>query len=59
MSAVEYSQKKYQNMSLTDRDRIKKVQAEVEAALGTGAGKVDTSIRTMTDGVSTVVQPEE
>ena len=58
MSAVEYSQKKYQNMSLADRDRIKKVQAEVEAALGAGAGKADTAVRTMTDGVSTVVQPE-
>lgn len=59
MSSVEYSQKKYQNMSLTDRDRVKQVQSEIEKALGSGVGKTDTAIRTMTDGVSTIVDPQE
>lgn len=58
MSSVEYSSKRYQNMSAADRTRVKAVQAEIENALGTGAGKVDTNIRTLTDGVSTIVPNE-
>lgn len=57
MNSIEYSSKKYQNMSLADRDRIKLIRKEIETAMGTGAGQADINIRTMTDGVSTVVEP--
>lgn len=58
MSSVEYSTKRYQNMSQADRNRVKAVQKEIEQALGTGAGKVDTNIREMKDGVSAIVEQE-
>ena len=57
MNSIEYSSKKYQNMSLADRDRIKLIRKEIETAMGTGAGQTDINIRTMTDGVSTIVEP--
>ena len=57
MNSIEYSSKKYQNMSLADRDRIKQIRKEIETAMGTGTGQTDINIRTMTDGVSTIVEP--
>ena len=59
MSAVEYSEKKYQNMSQADRERVKAVPDEISKALGSDAGTLDENIRTMVDGVSTVVSDEE
>jgi len=45
MSAVEYSDKKYQNMSLDDRARVAAIPAEIQATLGTEIGTMETEIR--------------
>lgn len=58
MPAAEYADKHYRNMAKTDKERIAKVPAEIEAALGTSAGAMDPSVRVMVDGVSTVVTEE-
>ena len=58
MPAAEYADKHYRNMAKTDKTRIAQVPAEIEAALGTGTGTMDKAIRTMQDGVSTVVTAE-
>lgn len=59
LSAVEYSERGYQNMSASDRTRVAAVPAEIQEALGADAGTMDETRREMVDGVSTVVQEEE
>ena len=59
LSAVEYSERGYQNMSASDRTRVAAVPAEIQEALGADAGTLDETRREMVDGVSTVVQEEE
>ena len=49
MSAVEYTEKKYQNMSLDDRARIAAIPAEIQAALGSEVGTMETEVRTLSE----------
>ena len=58
MPVAEYANKRYRNMAVTDKERIAKVPAEIENAVSTSAGSMDETVRTMVDGVSTVVTEE-